>query len=127
MRRRFFESVVMTALMSTMLAGGARADAIDGDWCGPGGLKLSIRGPALVTPGGARLDGSYDRHFFSYLAPPAERDAGQTVAMTLVNEETVHLRRGADLGSAAQQPVEVWRRCAPGISDAAASPPAVRS
>ena len=109
-------AAVTAALLLVGLSGAARADAIDGDWCGPGGLHLSIKGPALVTPGGARLDGNYTRHSFSYVAPTRERDAGQTVAMALINEETVHLRRGADLGSAAQQPFEVWRRCAPGMS-----------
>jgi hypothetical protein len=38
--------------------------------------------------------------------------------MRLINEETVHLRQSADPAAAAQAPVQVWKRCAPGITDA---------
>jgi hypothetical protein len=94
----------------------AVADVIDGEWCGPGGRHLSINGPLLVAPGGSRIDGSYTRHSFEYVAPPAEPDSGQTVLMRLVNEETVHLRRAVDSMGAMQAAVEVWKRCVPGIS-----------
>ena len=57
-------------------------------------------------------------HSFEYVAPSPEPDSGQTVFMRLVNEETVHLRRAVDPAAAAQAPVEVWTRCAPGISEA---------
>ena len=30
----------------------AHADAIDGDWCRADGKRMSIHGPAIVTPGG---------------------------------------------------------------------------
>lgn len=95
-------------------AGTARADAIDGEWCFTDGRHFSINGPQIVTPMGKRLDGNYSRHAFSYVAPPGEAEAGATVAMTLVNENTVHLRTEA--GSAA--PVQVWRRCTPRVSAA---------
>jgi hypothetical protein len=54
--------------------------------------------------------------------PPAEPGAGQTVAMTLINEETVNLRMAASAAEAAQAPVQVWHRCAPGISRVGAPP-----
>jgi hypothetical protein len=96
----------------------AVADVIDGEWCGPGGRHVSINGPLLVAPGGSRIDGSYTRHSFEYVAPSAEPDSGQTVFMRLINEETVHVRRAADSAAAGQAPVEIWKRCAPGISEA---------
>ena len=46
-------------------AGGARADAIDGNWCGPDGRTLTIEGPRITTPGGTAMRGDHDRH-----APP---------------------------------------------------------
>lgn len=107
------------ALASTVLlaSGGAWADAIDGDWCANAdGRHMSIKGAEIVTPAGTRMQGNYTRHSFLYVVPPAEPDAGQTVAMILVNEETVDLRQAASAAEAAQAPVQVWHRCAPTIS-----------
>lgn len=87
----------------------SRADSIDGDWCFTDGRHLTIRGPQITTPTGKRLDGNYDRHAFSYVAPAPEADAGKTIAMTLVNENTVHVR-------SAESPAQVWRRCPAGVS-----------
>ncbi len=96
----------------------AWADVIDGDWCAVNdGRHMSIRGPEIVTPAGTRMQGNYTRHSFLYVVPQAEPDAGQTVAMILINEETVNLRMGATAAAAAQAPVQVWHRCAPQISD----------
>jgi hypothetical protein len=121
MSLRLFGLLVGLALVASVPA---VADAIDGEWCGPSGRHVLINGPLLVVPGGSRIDGSYTRHSFEYLAPPAEPDSGQTVFMRLINEETVHVRRAADSAAAGQAPVEVWKRCAPGISEAA--PPGTR-
>src|SRR5258708_33647339 len=77
-------------------SGGAWADVIDGDWCATTDARhMSIKGPEIVTPGGTRMQGNYTRHSFLYVVPPAEPDAGQTVAMILVNEESVDLRQAA--------------------------------
>jgi len=96
----------------------ALADVIDGEWCAVDGRHLSIKGSELVTPTGKRISGDYTRHSFLYVVPPADPGAGETVAMRLINEETVHLRQSADPAAAAQAPVQVWKRCAPGITDA---------
>jgi hypothetical protein len=93
----------------------ALADVIDGDWCAAG-RHLAIKGPEIVTPAGNRLTGNYSRHFFSYVGPPAEPEAGKMVAMTLINENTVHLRLGADPAAAAQAAPQTWLRCAPPVS-----------
>ena len=83
-----FASIVLLS------SGGARADAIDGEWCAnTDGRHMSIKGPDIVTPAGTRMQGNYTRHSFLYVVPSAEPDAGQTVAMILVNEETVNLRQ----------------------------------
>jgi hypothetical protein len=89
----------------------ARADAIDGDWCRGDGKRMSIHGPAIVTPGGKETSGDYNRHFFSYVIPPGEAGAGNTVSITLLGEYLAHAREG---GSDA--PVQEWRRCQPGVS-----------
>jgi hypothetical protein len=97
-------------------AGFARADVIDGHWCYPDGKRISIQGPAIITPAGSHLQGDYSRHFFSYVVPPSDPDAGQTVSMTLINEDTVRLRIGATPSYSSDGPVQVWHRCGPPTS-----------
>ena len=92
------------------------ADAIDGHWCFPGGKRMSIQGPAIITPGGSHIQGDYGRHFFSYVVPPADPGSGQTVSMALVNEDTVHLRIGTGPAYSSDAPVQVWHRCGPPTS-----------
>jgi hypothetical protein len=94
----------------------AWADVIDGHWCHPDGRRLSIQGPAIVTPAGTRTQGEYSRHFFSYVVPPNDPQAGQTVSMVLVNEETVRLRIGATPSYSSDGPTEIWHRCGPPTS-----------
>jgi hypothetical protein len=101
------------ALALAMLAGPAVADVIDGNWCHSDGRRFTIRGPEIVTPGGKRMEGNYSRHWFSYTAPAPEPGAGQTIVMTLANENTVHLQHGEAASAAAP---EVWVRCSPSIS-----------
>jgi len=102
-----------TVLALALLACPAFADAIDGDWCLPkSGRHFSIRGDEIVTPGGKRMNGDYQRHYFSYVIPAPEPSAGQTVYMTLWDENTVHLR----LGKETSDKPEVWIRCSPTTS-----------
>jgi hypothetical protein len=93
--------------LALLLASGAsaRADVIDGDWCHDDGRRLSIKGPAIVTPGGARLQGDYTRHTFQYLSPATEPDGGRTVSMILLSESSVEVHRER------LDRVEVWHRC----------------
>ena len=101
------------ALAVTFFAAPAFADAIDGDWCQPkDGRRFAIRGAQIVTPGGKQMQGDYRRHNFSYVIPAPEPSAGQTVHMTLWDENTVHLRVGE--GTAGE--AEVWIRCSPTTS-----------
>ena len=86
---------------------GAWADAIDGHWCWQA-RHMQIEGPKIVTPAGRPTTGDYTRHAFSYVVPSTEPDAGQTINMTLVNENIVHLW----VGAAAGREPQVWRRCA---------------
>jgi len=107
-------AVCLAAAIAALLwlpARQALADVIDGEWCRPGGKHMSIKGPDIVTPAGTRTKGNYSRHAFSYVVPDADPGAGKTVFMLLLNEETVHLRIGADAADAAQAEVEVWHRC----------------
>jgi len=104
---------IAAALGFALIAAPAFADAIDGDWChAPDGRRFSIRGPDIVTPGGARLKGDYSRHAFSYAVPAPEPGTGKTVFMTLLDENTVHLR----LGEAIAANPETWIRCSPTTS-----------
>jgi len=103
---RRMSGVAAAAVLVAMPIGMARADAIDGNWCSREGKSMSISGPDIVTPGGTRMKGDYDRHGFRYVVPAAEKPAGAQVDMSLVNEETLHVRTG-------NGPVVTWRRCKP--------------
>jgi hypothetical protein len=91
-------------------AGPALADAIDGDWCRSDGKRMTIRGPAIVTPGGQQTSGDYTRHSFSYVIPAGEAGAGATVSIQLLGEYLAHARQNPD------DAVQEWRRCQPGVS-----------
>jgi hypothetical protein len=110
--------ILIAALGLATLAGPALADAIDGNWCHTDGRRFTIRGVEIVTPGGTRLEGNYSRHWFSYTAPAPEPGAGQTIFMTLADENTVYLRRGE---AATSQ--ETWVRCSPSVSSLSGLPP----
>lgn len=85
----------------------ARADAIDGDWCAPpgdgGGRIVSIDGSRVITPGGTRMTGNYTRHSFVYTVPEPEPDAGTTVYMSQIDEQTVQVNAGGE--------TNIWNRC----------------
>jgi hypothetical protein len=81
-----------------------------GDWCRADGKRMTIRGAAIVTPGGQKTSGNYTRHFFSYVIPSGEAGAGATVSIQLLSEYLAHAKQGADA------PVQEWRRCQPGVS-----------
>jgi hypothetical protein len=83
---------------------------------------VSINGPEIVTPAGTRTIGNYFRHTVSYKIPTSHPQAGQSVFMALQNENTVKITTGADAGSAAQAPVEVWHRCPPATSGLVSAP-----
>ena len=101
-------ATICTALLA--FAHPALADAIDGDWCRADGKRMTIRGSAIVTPGGQQTSGDYTRHFFSYVVPAGEAGAGATVSIQLLGEYLAHARQGADPA------VQEWRRCQPGVS-----------
>src|SRR5712671_628240 len=110
MRQRI---LYLTGAASALLFGvvqPALADAIDGDWCRADGNRMTIRGPAIVTPGGQQTSGDYTRHSFSYVFPTGEAGAGAAVSIQLLGEYLAHARRGIDA------PVQEWRRCQPGVS-----------
>lgn len=87
----------------------ARADAIDGEWCREG-RHFVISGPSILTYGGTRMTGDYDRHGFRYTVPASEPEAGTEITMTLRSDELVDLFRKSP-GSSAPQGPEPWRRC----------------
>lgn len=99
------------AALACGLASPAHADAIDGNWCHPQRGQLEIRGPQVVTPGGASLTGNYSRHAYEYVAPAGEAFGGKTVNMALVDDETVHL-----LIVDGPSSIEVWHRCTAPVS-----------
>ena len=104
---------VLTGFICMTLFGfthAAVADAIDGDWCRVDGKRMTIHGPAIVTPGGQRASGDYTRHAFSYVIPAGESGAGDKVAIQLLGEYLAHAQQGSDPA------IQEWRRCQPGVS-----------
>ena len=110
-RRPLATATGVACLLSVSLPNVALADAIDGDWCHASGKRMSIHGPAIVTPAGKQTQGDYSRHSFSYVIPPGEAGAGATVSITLLGEYLAHSRQGG-----ADAPLQEWRRCQPGVS-----------
>lgn len=108
-----FRTLALASLGALCFGGNAVADAIDGNWCHPDGRRMSIRGPQITTPGGALLQGNYDRHHFNYVTPAGEPGAGEPVNMILQSEYVVHVRQGGP-----DAPLQVWNRCSATISDA---------
>jgi hypothetical protein len=94
------------ALAACLIANTAAADAIDGNWCQASGRHMNINGSQILTPHGKRLQGNYDRHAFSYVAPAGAPAAGKEISMSLVDDDTMLVTTG--VGS--NKPVE-WRRC----------------
>jgi hypothetical protein len=86
----------------------AFADAIDGEWCSPKGLRLKIAGPDITIPSGSAIKGDYARHHFAYVAPAGDPDAGASVLMQLLNEEEMNVYKARD-GKTGEP--ELWRRC----------------
>lgn len=103
--RSAFSFAALAFVTGLLAAAPARADAIDGSWCSADGRNLSIRGPAVVTPGGHRMLGTYSRHAFSYTVPDGEPGAGSEISMILISDDIVHLQPRPEAD------VEVWNRC----------------
>lgn len=97
---------LVVSLMATVPA---YADAIDGHWCFKA-KRLTIDGPKIVTPGGRNITGDYDRHAFRYNAPAGEREAGKTIDLELLDDNTLQWRSG-EKGKA-----ELWKRCKAAVS-----------
>jgi hypothetical protein len=108
--KRHLRVAALGAMGATLLAGPALADAIDGDWCSEDRRRISIAGPEIVTPGGAKMRGDYDRHGFVYVVPAQEAGAGTRVIMRLLSEYRVQIK----FGEGAEP--QIWQRCPPGIS-----------
>ena len=100
----------LLAFALSLAAFPALADSIDGNWCRDSGQRLSIAGPSIVTPGGARIQGDYSRHAFSYVVPAGEPGAGSTIEMRLLGEYDMQSRTA---GTTA--PLD-WKRCGPATS-----------
>jgi len=108
---RHMRTLTQAAVMLCGLTFPAQADAIDGSWCNPERGNLEIRGPQIVTPGGARLTGNSARHTYDYVAPADEAFGGKTINMALVDDETVHVVILDGPGN-----IEVWHRCTAPVS-----------
>jgi hypothetical protein len=94
-----------TGLAFALLAGAAHAEPIDGSWCDAAGQRLTIDGPAVVTPGGRAILGENNRRLFNYVVPGGEANFGATMQLRLLNLNTMHSRAGADAKP------DTWHRC----------------
>lgn len=106
--RTIFALSAMLAAAVLLSSSPARADRIDGNWCHRDGRHMSIEGPTIVTPGGRKITGLYDRHGFEYVVPEGEPGAGAEVVMRQLNETTIE---AMTIAGGAPTPWEVWTRC----------------
>lgn len=102
---------VLAAIGVLAQTGTVRADAIDGDWCSTDGMRMSINGERITTPGGRQTQGNYSRHAFDYVVPEGESGSGEKVNIILHSEYLAMSRQGA-----ADGPWREWRRCKETIS-----------
>jgi hypothetical protein len=101
----------LASLVYIMLFAGAfpaLADAIDGDWCSVNGGHLRIEGPQIELAPGQVLEGTYNRHAFSYVAPANDPEAGTEIQFMLRSEEEMRRVRNPD-GKPEHE--DIWRRC----------------
>lgn len=103
--------VALATIGVVMQTGIVRADAIDGEWCSTDGMRMSISGEKITTPGGSKIHGNYSRHAFDYVVPEGESGSGQSVNIILHSEYLAMSRQGA-----ADAPLREWRRCKETIS-----------
>lgn len=87
------------------------ADIIDGHWCSGDGRRLKINGNILITPGGRRIRGEYDRHHFVFTVPASEPNGGKDVDLVLVTPDVAHLRYMAGSDERSETTPEIWTRC----------------
>jgi hypothetical protein len=92
------------------------ADSLDGNWCSKDGRRMHIEGATIMTPGGSKLQGVYERHTFSYTVPASEPGAGSFVFLQQWSEERMDMYVGTDEVSARQAVGQEWNRCAPTTS-----------
>lgn len=100
---------IAAALAATVIllpAAPARADRIDGNWCYKS-RHMTIDGPNIVTPGGTKMQGLYDRHGFEYTVPAGEADAGADVGMIQFDENTIQVTTSGN----GRSRTEIWNRC----------------
>jgi len=119
---RFSALFAIFILAPILMSTPAFADRIDGHWC-KGLKRLYIDGPQIVTPGGTKMTGDYDRHGFTYVVPAGEDDAGATITMQQMHEELMQWQSSSNPSD-----VQDWIRCKEQISraPAAISPPPSR-
>ena len=88
----------------------ALADQIDGTWCSPSGLSMTIDGQNVVTPAGKALTGRYSRHNFDYEIPAGEPHAGGRVFAEQLNDQEI---RVTVIKKVQNEPGahETWTRC----------------
>ena len=106
-----FVLIFLVAAGMLLPTGAARADAIDGDWCSTDGMRMSIRGEHITTPGGKQIQGNYSRHAFDYVVPDGENGSGEVVNIILRGEYLALSRQGPAEGR-----LREWHRCKEGIS-----------
>ena len=102
--------IVPVLALALLAPTSAKADRIDGNWC-RGLAHLAIDGPTIITPGGTRMSGDYDRHGFRYVVPTGEPGAGATISMVQLSEQLMQLSSSAKPGD-----VQDWTRCQRQIS-----------
>jgi hypothetical protein len=103
--------IILVATAMLLQTGASRADAIDGDWCSTDGMRMSISGEKITTPGGRHIEGNYSRHAFSYVVPDGESGPGEVVNIILRGEYLALSRQGPADGQ-----LREWRRCKETIS-----------
>ena len=92
-------------------AGPALAGVLDGSWCAPDGRSITVAGTNVVTPGGQKTSGAYNKEAFHFRVPPGEWDAGKEIWMELKTPDSARVSSLSD-HQQGPPPHDRWRRCA---------------
>ncbi len=96
--------VILSLFLLLWAAFPAEADSIDGRWCNKG-RQVTIEGSLIITPSGKKIEGTFDRHSFSYTIPAGEPHTGEKGDFIVQHDDLAHFTRSGS------SQIEEWEPC----------------
>ncbi len=100
--------ILVLAVITGFAATPAMAHSIQGIWCHKDGRRMEIRDSTIILPRGTTTTGDFWRHYFDYVIPPGEDEAGTGRHLQLLRDDKTVYDVPANKRDA--EPI-VWTRC----------------